>query len=106
MIVAFGLAFVIAAPQIFATYESMRLSIRSTPGGYDKFFMSAGPVQWLSYVAPGSAYLLFKYSHEVFARWGDNSLTDGLHYIGVIPVALFFYSLAKLKDMPGQVKIF
>ena len=37
---------------------------------------------------------------------GDNSLTDGLHYIGVIPVALFFYSLAKLKDMPGQVKIF
>ena len=106
VIVAFGLAFVIAAPQILATYESMRLSARSTPGGYDKFFMSAGPVQWLSYVAPGSAYLLFKYSHEVFARWGDNSLTDGLHYIGVIPVALFFYSLAKLKDMPGQVKIF
>ena len=33
-------------------------------------------------------------------------MTDGLHYIGVIPVTLFFYSLAKLKDMPGQVKIF
>ena len=106
VIVAFGLAFVIAAPQILATYEAMLLSARSTPGGYDKFFMSAGPVQWLSYVAPGSSYLLYKYGHEVFARWGDNSLTDGLHYIGVIPVALFFYSLAKLKDMPRQVKIF
>jgi hypothetical protein len=106
VIVAFGLAFVIAAPQILATYEAMVLSARSTPGGYDKFFMSAGPVQWLSYVAPGSSYLLYKYGHEVFARWGDNSLTDGLHYIGVIPVALFFYSLAKLKEMPGQVKIF
>ena len=106
VIVAFGLAFVLAAPQILPTYEAMRLSARSTPGGYDKFFMSAGPVQWLSYVAPGSSYLLYKYGHEVFARWGDNSLTDGLHYIGVIPVALFFYSLAKLKEMPAQVKIF
>ena len=106
VIVAFGLAFVIASPQILATYEAMRLSARSSPGGYDKFFMSAGPVQWLSYVSPGSSYLLYKYGHEVFARWGDNSMTDGLHYFGVIPVALFFYSLAKLKEMPGQVKIF
>lgn len=85
---ALALGLVIASPQTLPTFELMRASARGVAGGLDKFQQSPGPYQWFGYITPGSSYLLWKYAPEIYTYFADSNVVEGVHFIGIVPLAL------------------
>jgi hypothetical protein len=82
-----GLGFILAAPQLLPTLDLMGLSDRAVAGGADKFVQSPGPIQWFGYFSPGVSYLLWKFTPEVYRGLGENNIVEGIHYVGLLPLA-------------------
>ncbi len=105
VLVAIAIGFVVAAPQLFPTFEVMQVSARATAGGFDKFAQSAGPLQWFAYLAPGAAYAVFEHAPSVYAFSGGNNVVEGIHYVGLITVALFLCAIRDARQMPWRITI-
>ena len=83
-----ALGFLLAGPQIAQTFELMQFTHRSDFGALTMLHQSTGPFQWLSYLSPAPAFMLVKYGGGVFSSVGGNNLAEGVHYLGIIPLAL------------------
>jgi hypothetical protein len=105
VLVAIIIGFILAAPQLIPTFEAMQLSVRSVAGGTDKFLQSAGPLQFLAYVAPGAVYAVFEYAPSAYTFSGANNVVEGIHYVGLIPVALFLCAIRFVKQMSWRIRI-
>ncbi|MBT3368196.1 MAG: hypothetical protein HN416_13670, partial [Nitrospina sp.] len=101
--VAFG--FLIALIQLIPTFDLMQTSSRSLLGNLDMFHQSANPLVWLGYLSPGALYLQFKYAHEAFWSYTGNNVIEGVHYMGLVPLALVFYSIWKRKTLPREITL-
>ena len=105
VLVAITIGFILAAPQLLPTFEAMQLSSRAMAGGIDKFAQSAGPLQWLAYVAPGAVYAVFEHALRAYTFSGANNVVEGIHYVGLIPVALFLCAIRFARQMSWRIKI-
>ena len=105
VLVAITIGFILAAPQLLPTFEAMQLSSRAMAGGMDKFAQSAGPLQWLAYVAPGAVYAVFEHAPRAYTFSGANNVVEGIHYVGLIPVTLFLCAIRFSRQMSWRIKI-
>ena len=101
--IAFG--FFVALVQLVPTFDLMQTSSRSLLGRLDMFHQSANPLAWLGYLSPGALYLQFKYAHEAFWSYTGNNVIEGVHYMGLVPLALVFYSIWKRKILPREINL-
>ena len=102
--VVFG--FFAALVQLVPTFDMMAASSRSLLVKEDLFHQSANPLQWLGYLSPGALYLQFKYAFEPYWSYTGNNVIEGVHYMGLIPLALFFYSFWKKHSLPREISLF
>ena len=105
VLAAITIGFIFAAPQLIPTFDAMQLSVRSVAGGTDKFLQSAGPLQFLAYVAPGAVYAVFEFAPSAYTFSGANNVVEGIHYVGLIPVALFLCAIRFFKQMSWRIRI-
>ncbi len=94
-----SLGFLVAAPQLLPTLDLMTVSSRSVAGGIDKFEQSPGPIQWLAYLNPSASHLIWKYAPEIYRSIGDNSVAEGIHYVGVLPLAIIIARLCNKSKL-------
>ena len=90
VLIAIAGGFLLAAPQLLPTFDLMLSSARATLGGAERFAMSPGPFQWFSYFVPGAIFFAYEHADNVYGFMVGNNVVDGVHYVGVIPLAAFF----------------
>jgi len=104
ILVTVGMGFLISSAQLVPTLDLMTLSTRSNTGGLSMLLNSAEPLNWLGYFSPGNLYMLYR--NNLFWTWTGAGLTEGVHYIGLIPMALLIYSLYMWGKMLPITKLF
>ena len=104
MAILFG--FINALVQLVPTFDLMGFSTRNALGNWEMFYGSANPLSWLGYFSPGALYLQFKYAQEAFWSYTGNNVIESVHYMGLVPLSLFFYSLWKRKNLPREIDLF
>lgn len=102
--ITFG--FLLALVQLVPVLDMMFSSSRASLASLDMFQQSGTPLQWLGYFSPGAVYLQFKYAHEAYYSYTGNWDIEGVHYMGLIPLALFLYSIWKRKTLPREIYLF
>ena len=106
VLVAISFGFLNALVQLVPTFDLMGFSTRNALGNWEMFYGSANPLSWLGYFSPGALYLQFKYAQEAFWSYTGNNVIESVHYIGLVPLSLFFYSLWKRKNLPREIDLF
>jgi hypothetical protein len=92
-------AFIISLPQLLPVFDLLRESTRSSAGSFSMFDQSSTPLQLLGYFFPAINFILYKNFNDLFTFYGGSSLVEGVHYIGIIMLSLFFYLVNKMKNL-------
>ena len=106
VLLAITFGFLIALVQLVPTYDLMGFSSRHDLGDWQMFLGSANPLSWLGYLSPGALFLQFKYANEAYWSYTGNNVIESAHYMGLVPLSLFFYSLWKRKNLPREIDLF
>lgn len=92
------IAFIICLPQLLPVLDLMLIGERSNIGGIGRFSQSLSGLGISGYFFPGINWIFFKNFPNFYNTFSTGpSLIEGLHYLGLIPLIIFFFILNKMR---------
>lgn len=98
LLIAFAGGLMLAAPQLLPTLDLMLSSSRAASGEASRFALSPGPFQWFSYLIPGATFFAYEHADTVYGFMVGNNVVEGVHYVGVVTLVLFFCSVREYRS--------
>lgn len=93
------LAFIIALPQLLPVFDLMISGDRSSVGSISRFDQSFNAFGIISYFLPGINLIFYKHFNEYYRLFTTApSIVEGMHYLGIVTITLFFFFLNKIKS--------
>lgn len=104
------IAFIFSLPQLLPVYDLMIMGERNSTGSLSRFDQSVNGFVIIGYFLPGLIWTFFKHYSEYYNLFTTSpSMVEGLHYIGIFTLSLFFFLVKKtvnnIKNDPIQITI-